>query len=389
MQEDSFESSQTSVSAKLIGGILQAAEKLGLDVSVARCPGQPWSTPGSPMPVTDGRVPHGQFVQLWRDLEQQTADPTIGLRLAEVTRLETFNVTGYAMSHSPTLGKALERLVRYSRLFYGGMAFELNVSGAIATLCYSAIDPKLTLPATSVDWTLANIALWANRSLGKPWEIQTLELQRPALQRDALKPPTQDVAQELEEKPGQASRHDPGPEQEKSDRAISDTIYNRVFGQIPQLNCLQNQLRFAVHWLEQPLVNTDPGLCDLLDGYAEELLHRLPQPPELLTQVRAILIEELRAQEPKLEVIAQRLNYSPRTIQRQLKQAGTSFQQLLDEVRHQLAMQYLRNPQFTNGEIAFLLGFSEHAAFNRAFRRWQGVPPGEYRMQLGTGLRSE
>lgn len=384
-----MESHQYSVSAKLVWGIWQAAERLGLDVSQVPCSaplasvlqGLTPSTPGldCPVPPTEGRVPHGQFVHLWQLLEELTGDPRIGLRLAEVTRLETFNVTGYAMSHSPTLGKALERLVRYSRLFYGGMDFDLTQSGGMATLRYSLIEPQLTLPATSIDWTLANIALWGNRSLGMPWEIEALELQR-SDSGGAIASPLSDRPNQSPPKPSHHANQIEGHETDGNE-TDDNGIYVRIFGQMPQWNAAQNQLIFEARWLEQPLINADAGLCELLEGYAETLLEKLPKTPDLVTQLQTLLIEELRAQEPKLEVIAQRLNYSPRSIQRKLQQSGTSFQQLLDEVRHQLAVQYLRNPQLTNGEIAFLLGFSEQAAFNRAFRRWRGIPPGEYRLQ--------
>jgi AraC-like DNA-binding protein len=80
--------------------------------------------------------------------------------------------------------------------------------------------------------------------------------------------------------------------------------------------------------------------------------------------------------------VAQALHLSERTLQRRLQEEGTSYQQLLDDTRRELAQQYLATPRMTLLEIAYLLGFSEPSNFFRAFRRWFGKTPGEYREEL-------
>jgi AraC-like DNA-binding protein len=83
-----------------------------------------------------------------------------------------------------------------------------------------------------------------------------------------------------------------------------------------------------------------------------------------------------------VEVIASRLGTSPRTLQRRLREEEqTSHKQLLDEIRHALALRYLDTEGLSIGEAAFLLGFSEPSAFHRAFKRWTGATPGAYRRQ--------
>jgi AraC-like DNA-binding protein len=80
-----------------------------------------------------------------------------------------------------------------------------------------------------------------------------------------------------------------------------------------------------------------------------------------------------------LTAIAQHLGYAPRTLQRKLEEAGTSYHALLDDMRRELSIYYLREAHIAVSEVAFLLGFSETSAFHRAFRRWMGVSPGEFR----------
>ncbi len=96
-------------------------------------------------------------------------------------------------------------------------------------------------------------------------------------------------------------------------------------------------------------------------------------------QVRARIIEELNNGVPNQEKIASSLNMSLRNLQRKLKEEDTSFKKILDETRSELSRQYLRGSDRSIIEVGFLLGFSEPSNFARAFRRWTGVSPHEYR----------
>lgn len=294
----------------------------------------------------DDRLPHSQFVALWREIARRSQDPAVGVRLAELTQLETFNVTGYAMSHSPTLGRALGRLIRYSRLLYEGMAFSLSVEPDVATLNYQVVNAALPLPAVSVGWTLANIVLWMKRNLGCDVPLLQVTFQQPPL--------------------------------------ADQSVYQAFFQTEIVFDAEVNAVSLHPSWLDQALPNADSGLCDLLERYAESLLLQLPQPESFLSQLQNLVAKELRGREPKLDAIAAQMGYSPRTLQRKLQQSGTSFHKVLDEVRRTFACQYLKETSLTVSEIAFLLGFSENSAFNRAFRRWTGLTPGDYRRNTQT-----
>jgi AraC-like DNA-binding protein len=100
--------------------------------------------------------------------------------------------------------------------------------------------------------------------------------------------------------------------------------------------------------------------------------------------VRQILSQGLRGGDPSLTAIAKQLGYAPRTLQRKLQEAGTSYHTLLDEMRQELSFYYLRDAQIAVSEVAFLLGFSETSAFHRAFKRWTGTSPGEFRLADAT-----
>jgi AraC-like DNA-binding protein len=120
----------------------------------------------------------------------------------------------------------------------------------------------------------------------------------------------------------------------------------------------------------------------MLDAYADRLLAGLNQGYSVLDRARLELARQLPEQGPDLETIAAALALSPRTLQRRLREGGLSFSQLVDETRQQLVLHYLRDPTLELAEIAFLVGFSEPGSLARAFRRWTGTSPGEYRRHL-------
>jgi AraC-like DNA-binding protein len=95
--------------------------------------------------------------------------------------------------------------------------------------------------------------------------------------------------------------------------------------------------------------------------------------------VHAAIVARLSHGQVRLASIADELKLSPRTLQRKLSEAGATFQQVLDQARFALAKDYLRRPELSLIDIAFLLGYQEQSAFNHAFKEWAGVNPGAYR----------
>ena len=109
------------------------------------------------------------------------------------------------------------------------------------------------------------------------------------------------------------------------------------------------------------------------------MLAKYPPRDSLVDRVQSIITNEFRGGDPSLDRIADQLGLTPRTLQRKLHELGTSHNELLDHMRRQLAMRYLREPEMAICEVAYLLGFSESSSFHRAFKRWTGVTPKEYR----------
>jgi AraC-like DNA-binding protein len=131
--------------------------------------------------------------------------------------------------------------------------------------------------------------------------------------------------------------------------------------------------------LDAPLVKADAGLCAVLERHAAELLRRIPHATVLSERVRQLVAKDLASGVPSAGAVARGLSMSRRSLQRHLRADGTSHRDLVDTLRRELAMAYLAERRIAVAEVAFLLGFSEASAFHRAFKRWSGTTPAEYR----------
>ena len=106
---------------------------------------------------------------------------------------------------------------------------------------------------------------------------------------------------------------------------------------------------------------------------------------DLVAKVQAVIIQQLSTGRPSQASIAKALNMSLRNLQRKLKQEGTTFRQLVDDIRRQLATQFIQENSRSIGEISYNLGFSEPANFTRAFKSWTGISPKQYRQAIKQG----
>jgi AraC-like DNA-binding protein len=139
-----------------------------------------------------------------------------------------------------------------------------------------------------------------------------------------------------------------------------------------------NQLAFDAKWLDGPANLGNRTTYAAVVAICDELLTDLKYRSGVAGQVRAYLLQDI-ASRPTLAAIAERVGSTTRTLRRQLDHQGTSFRELLDELRSQVAIKYLRDTVMTSEDIAVSLGFSDAANFRHAFRRWTGKTPSEFR----------
>jgi AraC-like DNA-binding protein len=133
--------------------------------------------------------------------------------------------------------------------------------------------------------------------------------------------------------------------------------------------------------MKVPLLRRDPILRELLEQQADPLATAMPDVDGGALAVRRALAARLTKGQTDIDVVARDLGTSSRTLQRRLASAGLSYQELLDEVRRDTAERYIAKTTLSIGEIGYLLGYSEPAAFHRAFKRWHEVTPQVFREQ--------
>tara|TARA_R110002111_G_scaffold230352_1_gene291588 strand:- start:321 stop:782 length:462 start_codon:yes stop_codon:yes gene_type:complete len=133
--------------------------------------------------------------------------------------------------------------------------------------------------------------------------------------------------------------------------------------------------------LLEPLQSADPAMLAMLEEQAESLLARLPDQSPLIDEVRRRVGRLLPEANPEIASVAESMDLSVRTLQRQLTAAGTSFLKEVAAVRQEIAERYLRETRLGLVDIALLLGYSEHSAFTRSFIRWTGITPQAYRQR--------
>ena len=154
--------------------------------------------------------------------------------------------------------------------------------------------------------------------------------------------------------------------------------YDRIFGVPLFFESHMNGFLIDEALLNMKLPRTNPYLSEILSARADELLKSLERSKTTRGRVENLLVPILHTGEATVEMIASKLGLSRQTLFRKLKAEGVTFGQVLDELRHQMALYYLNGKRVSVNQTAYLLGFSEPAAFSRAFKRWTGSSPRIY-----------
>lgn len=158
--------------------------------------------------------------------------------------------------------------------------------------------------------------------------------------------------------------------------------YEAFFGCPVYFDSEYTGIVFNSDFLTMPAVSYNPDLVKVLMGYADLIVNKKQKSAanEVITQY---IMESLSEKVPTLDDAAKHLGVSPRNLQRKFKQQGTNFKSIVDNVRKEYAFSYLLQTNYKMSYIAQVLGFSEQSVFQRAFKRWTGQTPGEYRASHG------
>jgi AraC-like DNA-binding protein len=313
-------------------GMLTGMRAVGLDVD-SLCAAAGLSISGLASRTEYLQV--GEFIPLWRMATEQFGRGTLGLHVG--TAMPFGSLVDYLAGTSATLRAGLGQVSRY-----------------------------IALASRHVRWTFGarddeGLTLFEMRPMYEPATVP------PQVREFGVALATSRVREWFDRRPLEVwFSHAPlGPSEE----------YQQVLGCPVRFERETTGLRFDEAALDSPGSRHDPQLFRLLESHAERLLAETPATTTFRQRVRRIVIRRLREGEPDIVGVAQALSTSERSLQRRLQAEGVSFRDVVDDARHELARLYLGDKTLTVTDVACLLGYSEAAAFTRAFKRWTGRTP--------------
>lgn len=289
-------------------------------------------------------VPPTVFEQLVLDALDLSREPALGLFVGERLLANSHGIVGYAAMTSGTIRQALELLERFTRLRISLLSITHEARPGEVRVCFAETAP-----------------------LG--------ELRRPLLEAVVLS-----IKNVLDSISMGACRV----------REVSFPFESPDYAGLAR-ELFDCEVRFGQPWagfsipsdvMDVPLRLADPEAFREAAMICQRELDKLTANESLGARVRRLLLEKQNGF-PSLQVTARLFHMTPRTLHRRLLDEGTSYRELLEEVRHTLAVEHVKSGRFTIEEIAYTLGYSDLANFRRAFKRWESVPPSEFRAKLG------
>jgi AraC-like DNA-binding protein len=286
-------------------------------------------------------VPCAIFARLLEEAARQTGDDDFGLHFGERFNPKNIGPLAYVVINSPTILAGIENGSRYLKVHNQAAITSLEVEAERVYIRYHFTDLGFGSPRQHNEYSMAVMLNTARLVAGSDWtprEVQFAHLS-----------------------PVQVQEH------------------RRIFGAPVLFACPTNALVVEREFIGRQVPAADRRLYRILQRYMEHVLADIPREDKLLAAVRKTIAETMREGEPTLKRVAKKLSLSQRTLERRLKERGLGFKKLMGDTRRRFALNYLKDRDHTLTQIAFLLGYSEVSAFNRAFKRWTGATPLKYR----------
>jgi len=305
-------------------------QKAGFDASILKKPG--------------ARIPLDQFKAVWDALEEDCLDPDLGLHAGETVSNFPGHIVFLLMLNAPTIKDAIEKFCGYFNLLADFVSPYFSTSKSVAAISIRFHQTEFTPTRNVHEGILAAYASVLKR------------ISENRVQFDGV--------YFVHSRPENISEH------------------NRIFKAPLFFDQADNKLVFKNTYLELPVLLSNEEILETLERVARKLQERLYVYGQWSEKVSRIIMNMMKGEKPEIESIARMLAVSPRNLQNRLKKEGTTYQKLLDRVRKEQATYFLENENLPISEIGFLLGYSEQSVFSRAFKRWVGTTPGQYRARF-------
>ncbi|MFP6849624.1 MAG: AraC family transcriptional regulator [Pseudomonas sp.] len=287
-----------------------------------------------------------QYCTVFEVAARQTGNDNFGLRFGQQFKPDSLGMLGYVGLCSANLGQALRNVVRMFPYHQQGSLLHLIEMGDYCRLDYQVQHGSVAHKRQDAELSLGMFNNLMRQALGPHW----------------------------------------APEQVLFEHAQPQAWHEhcKTFDAPVLFNQPRNALVFPRRLLDKPMPGRDPKLLTLMLEAMPKLSRPLDAQKSLLDDVKHLLRQRLGEDDISLEGIAEQLRLPAWTLQRRLADQGTSFSNLLDQIRRELATHYLQRADLAISELALQLGYSEISAFSRAFRRWFAISPQQWRQNQGS-----
>jgi AraC-like DNA-binding protein len=327
---------------RVAGSLALKLEEMGVPVSaVLRRAG----LPGNLFEQIRVLVTTEELFAFWRAIGEVSKDSAIGLKLGTETRVERFHPSGIAALSTENFGAAIGHMARYKQLTVPEEILH-DTDGQEWTIRFRWLLAVEAEPHALVEYCFAWMQTIARHGTGTKMSPLRMEFVQPRPHVNALE---------------------------------------RYFGCPVTTGAVHNAIVFRASDAECPFVTRNAELLDMLAPQFEQEMKQHDGQHSFEEMVRDAIRQRLTGNRPSIDDVARDLHISSRTLQRRLQEEGSSYQRVLDEARHQMARYYLGNSVLELNEAAYLLGYEDSNSFVRAFRSWEGVPPGQWRETHGLG----
>ncbi|GLH81483.1 AraC family transcriptional regulator [Bradyrhizobium sp. SSBR45G] len=303
--------------------------------------------PGDLLSLEGMRLDSATYYRLWEAIDEEAGDaagPT-PLRFAQKMSTDWFNPELFVALCSEDMNNALERLAKYKS---GPMAMKVEHNAWRTNVALEFLDRTPSPPRVLMAFKLVFLVQLARLATRSP--IDPLRIGWPV-----------------------------------SDLSASDAgAYATWFG-VSVEDLPEPTIVFAQDDMQRPFLTANHGMWKFFEPVLRQRLAELEKHATTVERLRSALLEALPAGELSMAAICRRLGISTRTLQRRLREEGSTFQQTLDAVRNSLAHHYLHNSSLSSTEISFLLGFEDPNSFVRAFQTWTGSTPQTVRLAHANG----
>jgi AraC-like DNA-binding protein len=329
-----------TVSAALANGLLELAVAKGADRDELLLAA---GILAETLSDRDNRVPLANYVSLMRAGKQMSGDPALALHYGEAVDLSEISVVGLIGRAAPTLLDALAQLNRYGKLVIDvALSEHERFERVTDDGGYWMVDRR-TDPDDFPELTEATFArmICGVRRFAPELRLEEVHVTHAA--------------------PSYAAE------------------YERILGAPVVFGSHWNAYRTDARWLSYPLNLQPQYVFGILRAHADELVDRLDHSDSLARRVEDVILPLLHTGHVTMHSILPVIGLSRQTLYRRLKAEGTTFEKVLDALRHKLALQYLQGSKVSVNETAYLVGFNDPVAFSHAFKRWTGMSPRNYR----------